>query len=279
MLAAGNYFPRTGNEVFGGYLNWVFGVNPTAQDLAKAASAVVDADVHIREFLSSERHQLRRSRITVRDEFHGATTGFNPSATSIDSQSISLDGKEWGLLTMWAPPRGRDALGLRGSPWTVYGSVHATAVLKQFATWEYFIPRPTGFPGRLDSYRRKAEQVLGSGLSASTVYDLTPWTWLANWFFDVGGLLRYQETVATNSVVASRSGWVYETRVSCDAYMTPSTVPIQERSLGGYPLLNAVSRKQTRRAGGPYGIVQPWSLSSNQAAIVAALAVTRYNPS
>ena len=277
-LHPGNYVPRTGSEVAGAYLNMVFGLQPTASDLVKAANAVVDSDKHIREFLHSERQQLRRSQSHVRDEYHGTDTPWNPSGTSTSSGSISIDSMDWGKLTMYAPPSGRDIFGLRGSPWSVMAEVHAIATLRQFATWEFFIPRPTGFPGRLDSYRRQAEQVVGSGLSASTVYDLTPWTWLGNWFADVGGLLRYQESVASNSVVASRSGWVYEIKSKVNTWLVNSNFPVSGRELSGYPMFSCTAKKQTRRAGGPYGILQPWSLSSGQTAILSALAIGRYSP-
>jgi hypothetical protein len=205
---------------------------------------------------------------------------WTPSTTGPGSEAKVIrdpSGYAWGRATNYCSPVGRLPSGARAGAFTIWVDVHANSTVKSFATFEYFIPRPTGFPDRLSNYRRKAEQVLGSGLSPAALYELTPWSWMLDWFVDMGGLLAYQQTVADNSVVATRSGWVQETYSTMSAYAIPSMADIGQRRIT--PLgSTSFSRESTRRAGGPYSILQPWSLSANQAAIVGALAVSRYSP-
>lgn len=182
-----NYIPMTGNDYASAYLTQVFGLNPTAKDIANIANAVIESTPIVQRFLSHEQRRLSRRRT---EEVGSLTFNreFIPSGSSTDSMAIRDDGGiTWGVCTVYAPPSGRQSSGSYSAPFTVHVNVTATAVVRSFATYEYFIPRPTGFPGRVDLYRRKAEQVLGSGLSAGALYDLTPWSWMLDWFANASG--------------------------------------------------------------------------------------------
>lgn len=278
FFSGGNYFPRRGREAGSAYLNYVFGLAPTGKDLAALAHAVIRSADLVRDFINHENQQVTRRRSREIGRVVYTEAPYRPSGTG-SHQHVIRDGTiTWGNVTMWAPPAGRDLLGTRICPFQIQTLVHATSELRQFATFEYFVPRPSGIMARIDGYVRRASLVLGSGLSAAAVYELSPWTWMLDWFFDIGGLLQYQETVATNSVVATRSGWVHEVQSTVEAYMFPTTSRFTTIDVGAYSMLSAGSTIQKRRAGGPFSISQPWGLSVTQKAIVAALAVSRYSP-
>lgn len=279
-LHPGNYAPRSARDVGGGYLNMVFGLNPTGKDIAAIANAALASHPIVDRFVQYERRQLRRRRTRSLSSVN-FTTVLTPDGAGSSSTTLYGPGSSiWGSVTNWAPAFGRDVNFDNTRPWLVTANVRATGEIRQFATYEYFIPRPTGLMGRMDLYRQKAEQVLGSGLSPAAVYELTPWTWMLDWFLDIGGLIRYQQSVAANSVVASRSGWVYENSATFEASMSPASSIryFADAKLGSPPYIIGTAKTQIRRAGGPYGISQPWSLSGGQAAIVTALAMSRYSP-
>ncbi len=276
-LFRGNYFPSTGKEYASAYLNQVFGLQPTGKDLAAIAHGVMQSTEIVKDFVSHQSRQVRRRR-TIELGRSVFTTEYTPSGSGVHTHVIrDSHTHAFGRLTNHAPAAGRDNLRARISPFTVNYTVNARSELKQFATFEYFVPRPTGLLSRMDGYRKRAALVLGSGLSASAVYELSPWSWMLDWFIDIGSLLAYQEVVATNSVVATRSGWNHVVTTSVGAYMLPRHNRFHTIA-GGTCSVTADSVVKKRRAGGPFDIIQPWSLSANQSAIVTALAVTRYSP-
>jgi len=273
------YFPRTQKEYGSSYLNLVFGIKPTINDFFKLVDVISRSTVVMQKFLDHQNQRLRRSRteryaeLAFDREFIHSGSGTTTSVLRDDSGGA----RSWGTVSSYAPALGRRGDGGRGTAFKVMTSTNATSDIKSFATFEYFIPRPTGFPQRLDLYRRKAEQVLGSGLTPAVVYDLTGWSWLLDWAVDLGGLLRYQQTVSDNSVVASRSGWVSEIQVETIAALVPRR-DVGFDTVSGGATLRSVAKFQRRRPGGPYQILQPWTLSENQAAIVSALGISRYSP-
>lgn len=272
-----NYLPYTGRDYGNSYLNFVFGLAPIGKDLATLANVVLRSTAIMQNFIAHERQRLRRSRTEEYGSLSFNAEFIHSSNNQTTTAVRDSGGRLWANVTTFVPPSGRRGTGTRGSAFRTFVSVQATTTIKSFATFEYFIPRPTGFVGRLEMYRRKAEQVLGNGLSPGAVYNLTPWSWLADWMVDVGGLIRYQQTVSDNGVVASRSGWVSETRSTVMATMSPRT-ELNFDSISGSAFIECTASRQRRRPGGPYQILQPWTLSETQAAIVAALGISRYSP-
>jgi hypothetical protein len=275
----GLYLPRSQKEHGSAYLNFVFGIKPTVSDFFKLVDVVSRSTAVMQKYVDHQNHALRRSRteeyarLAFTREYIHTGRGITTSILRDDSGGA----RTWGTVSSYAAASGRRSDGVRGSAFRVLTETKAVTTVKSFATFEYFIPRPTGFVGRLDLYRRKAEQILGAGFTPGVAYDLTRMSWLLDWFVDIGGLLHYQQTVSDNSVVASRSGWVSETTVHSKATLDPRRDVGFDTVTGG-TWISVSGKYQRRRAGGPYQILQPWSLSENQAAIVSALGISRYSP-
>lgn len=281
MFRAANYRPRNLREAGGAYLNYVFGIAPTVSDLSAAADAVVTFDAVLQAYISQEKNRTRRIRemelwsdsgsgyYTQKSSdffLNSRLTGIGPFSVR---ESFILPGSTSGFNNVLRPQLA----------WSWAG--HQS--LRMFATFEYFIPKPQGLEGRLSRYRQLATRVVGGGLDASTAYDLTPWTWLGNYFSDVGGLLRYQQAVADHQIVASSAGYsVYEelgAKVSYTArHYDPTGVA------GAWPVTRdtitpsvATYRRviHRRRKGNPYDISPDWNLDPQQWAILGALGLAR----
>jgi hypothetical protein len=280
-----NYFPGSLKDSAGGYLNAVFGVRPTQKDLEKVAQVVIDSHPVISEFLAHERRKVRRSRTRQLGLWNDETTfsftgdqarqsftwrrGANQDVlASVEARCFPYAEGYVGTSQVWTPPY---ALNVRSI---------VRSEVRSFATYEYFIPRPVDFPSRVENYSAQAAAVLGGGLNAPTAWELTPWSWLVDWFIDIGGLLRYQEQVATNSVVATRSGFVHEATQDVYTSFVPAlgTASSLFEYFGLPTGASASGKYQKRGSGGPYDILKGWELSGSQSAIVTALAVSRYSP-
>jgi len=124
---------------------------------------------------------------------------------------------------------------------------------------------------------RKIRQMLtlmGLNLNATTIYKVTPWTWLVDWFANVGGNIQAVEDLATNQV-ASR--YMYLMRSTFDRFeykVTFNTYDGQSFDLRWY---KEASVKRRVPASSPFGFtLLSGGLSPFQYAIMAALGITKF---
>lgn len=278
MFRLSNYRPSSVKEGGSAYLNQVFGVIPTLQDFQKLCESVLASDRIVRQILRNEDRQVRRTR--TRSYKEGSFQGSFSLPTGATTHSLVLrdKGNAFGGITLYGPVHAYKPASSWVTPVGVFYRVDWKTVVRSFATFEYFVPRPTGIASRFEDYVLKAKYALGLELQPSTVYDLTAWTWLVNWAADISGLIRYQQAVADNQVVMNRSGFVREmvTTLSLGIYTRyPETSRVLHSS---WTNGEASARRQIREPGGPYSLLQPWELSASQAAILTALGLSRWSP-
>lgn len=264
MLAVSNYLPGQIGHLGGAYLNVQFGVMPSASDIHKMSESILHADKLTRQFVRDSARLIRRSS-TRRLE------------TQTQTGSVYLVGSNANYscagVNFFADP---------GMPGSTYIGPEAkcylgyTRDLRTFSTFEYFVGDPTGFTERMDSYVGKAQKLLGVNLDLATIYALTPWTWMLDWFVDIGGLLNYQQSVSDNHLVQRRGGYVLEDSISMEVVISG------DRSSGDkvYKTLSPTSltgRKvyQNRAPGSPYGMSPTWSLNNFQWSVLGALGLTK----
>lgn len=278
MFRLSNYRPSSLKEGGSAYLNQVFGVIPTIKDIQMLCESVLASDRIVRNILRNEDRQVRRTRTRSYKEGY-LQGGFSlPTGATTHSLVIRDGANAFGGITLYGPVSAFKPSSSWVTPIGVFYRLDWKTVVRSFATYEYFVPRPSGLLARFDEYVLKAKYALGLELQPSTVYDLTAWTWLANWAVDISGLLRYQQAVADNQVVMSRSGFVRE-------MVTSLSIGILNRYPNSAKILHsswtngeAVAKRQIREPGGPYSLLQPWELSASQAAILTALGLSRWSP-
>jgi hypothetical protein len=285
LFKMANYMPRTKKELGGSVLNYLFGIKPTGSDLGKLAELVLRSDEPINSLLAGERIREKKSssRVILKDSGGVDQLSYGSEWASALGGTQVLDNKV-GMRFAYILPYG----GLGNG--TVNGirvrfSYTRKQLLKTFSTWEYFVPRPMEIDGRLSSYREKAKLLLSSGkLSEATVWELTPWTWLSDWFVDIGGLLRYQRDVANNQIVASACGYsIYEEFFGQLHYADFERLPVEGTRPYSVNVKDTFTpaqasiqwRRHTRRGGNPYSIGPDWNLSSQQWGILGALGLAR----
>jgi len=264
----------------GQYLNYVFGVRPTANDAATAASSILALEPVLRSITQYGTVRQRRtsSRMLSETALSGEVT------TRSGNLTWSANPGPFQFRAPWACPD--PTSGSKGQVVEAVFGWYAKerSYLRQFGMWEFFIPVPEQFSSRLDNYVANAKRLLGeSKLDESTVYELTPWTWLVDWFFDIGGLLRYQNAVNDNRIVATANGFTVSREVNMGVtYVGQRYNPAG--ILGPYqmqPLFfqagsgTAVYRETHRRSGSPYSIKPTWDLTNQQWAILGALGLAR----
>jgi hypothetical protein len=155
-LASNNFFSLVGS----GHLNWVFGWKPLLQDLKTLASITTAVEARIREFNSL----LERGGISRRKHLQSSGDSFPPSIQSVFSNSMveihadvsySFKTKVWGSVR-WVPDR-LDTVEIEKL--TQFNKALLIALDLQ-------VP------------------------DASTLWEAVPWTWLVDYFVNVGDVLQ-----------------------------------------------------------------------------------------
>lgn len=151
---------------------------------------------------------------------------------------------------------------------------------RAFVSWRYHVDRPHEGPlSRLEVHAQKAEKLLGLKIGPADVWALTPWSWMVDWFVDLGSFIGFQEDVATYGLAAQRLGYTITKTVTRSATVTIgisrsySQPAEQTRTATAlYSLEDCV-----RRPGmSPYGLRVSWeSLNGSQLAILAALGLSK----
>lgn len=277
LLRAANYLPKSPREAAGAFLNFVFGVQPTISDMRTVSQMVVDLDRPIRDLLGHELAVVSRHGTRTLDSFSDNVTSTIGGTPNSLSGTQNLLGVQFRVANGIIP----QVIAGAGQSFRLNVRVSRTRIttLRTFATYEYFIPKPSGIITRLDRYNRIASSYLG-GADLASVWEVSPWTWLIDWFVDIGGLLRYQQTIADNNIVMQKAGYTVKRDDIAHVTVSPEVIPGRpaaygERVVESMTTCTFRDRRVERRKGSPYSIYPDWDLNSMQGAILAALGISK----
>lgn len=246
------------------YLNYQFGIRPFVNDIEKMARAVLSANQTIRQYLRDSGKVVRR-RIVV-DE---------TSSLSVDDAGSSNR-----VFISYFPSYGdmtQNFLANNGNTSMVV-TTQVTTKTTFSGAYSYFLSAPDGLLGKLEEYDQLANRLLGTRLTPSVVWELTPWSWLIDWFGHVQTFLSNADALSSDNLVMRYGYVMHETH----ATRTVSTKPLP-LSHGGElaPLIKVhTSVRKERYRGSPYGFgVDVGALSPRRWAILGALGMTRSSKS
>jgi hypothetical protein len=130
---------------------------------------------------------------------------------------------------------------------------------------------------RLRAAADKLRWDYGVELNLSTLYDLTPWSWLIDWQFNLGDLIRNVDKWSNDAVVL-QYGYVMEETKS-KYVVSPRKVVFNGNTAPSrhVPSMGVLAHKKRRIRATPYGFGLVYGdLSDYQKAILAALGITRF---
>lgn len=261
----------------GGWLSYQFGIAPTYSDIMKGAEAVVKADAITRQFVSDSASLVKRKYTrTIESSFGSKTTDSLLSAFGQDGNTYIVQ-SDTGNFRWQVTNRLRPGNISLSCAVTDQFEASAQRTLHVFSTFEYFVGDPDKALSRMDMYKAQAEKLLGGGASASVAYELTPWSWMIDWFSDIGGLLRYQEQVTRYGTVARRSGFTISDSLA-GTYRRASRPNAQSLGQGIVtPTTATWSMTRSHRVpGSPYSMDVSWDgFSAFQWSILGALGLSK----
>lgn len=277
----GHAFLRSlqGSSVGDEYLNLVFGLVPTLQD-ARNLSKVLHS-------YTLKLHQLRRDQgRPVRRKF-----GFPTSQRA----EIFSDGGGEVLAGLTSAGCGSGyGFDLRRDGGAGYNSsmelprIYANAALfmkEVQRTWfsgsfTYVLPEIPGFSGRVEGYMVEMDRLLGLSLNPSVAWQLSPWSWLVDWFIDIGTQMDVLTVNFDKNLVLNYGYAMQETERSIVARVDYKKDTEEHRKICTLSHLSTslTSSYKRRIRANPYGFVLQtdgdfWS--SYRLAVLGALGLSR----
>lgn len=158
-------------------------------------------------------------------------------------------------------------------PLQVRGSVFQTAKLEVWFSgyYRYWLPLDDSLISRIYRYAAYANKLFGLRITPEVLWEAAPWSWAADWFFDVGSVMETISNTGPNADVMKdgclmwRRSW--RGHVVGSTFNTSIPGPIDSTWLKTY---------QNRRLSTPWGFtINSWQdLTVKQLAIMGALGLS-----
>ena len=234
------------------YLNWEFGWKPLVSDLRDAAKAVTRSERIINQL-------YRDSGKDVRRRFGFPVEREDPVVTASSGRLPQLRGSS----QLWS------ATG------TLYVTTENIRNVWVSGMCRYYVPEADDLRSRIQRQAMVANRLLGLRPDPELLWELAPWSWLADWVGSIGSLMGNLSAYAFDGLV-----WKY-------AYLMEHVVERKSydlrgaRQYNGYiPPCSAVAIRESKRrvSATPFGFgLSLDSFTLRQWSILAALGISRGN--
>jgi len=229
------YLKGSGSE----YLNVEFGWKPLVSDLHNFARTVKQSHEIIKGYQAHSDQKIRR-----RHEFP-------PEQTQIS-----------GTGACYMRPNVLAAMSGEGS----------TTEVKSTRSWfsgafKYHVPVGDDLADKLGRYESYANKLLGTRLTPSAVWNLTPWSWAADWFSNTGDIMTNISNLGSDGMVMQYGYMMREMKKETSTSFT---------YLGQHGYFREEKVSKRRLPASPYSFTTTFDgLSNRQKAICAAIGITR----
>lgn len=243
-----NFFRSLGSE----YLNYEFGWKPFLNDLQNAVRAVVDSESILRSLAENSGKDLHRHSFTPETVSPNSIASW----TDVYYPSISNGGD-------FSPP-----------PWYRISDVSYQKTWFSGCYTYYFAPETMSEASRIAT---EARLLYGIEVTPEVLWNLAPWSWLVDWFANVGPLLHNVSAFQSDGLVL-KYGYVMEH--SRRIVSRKNDVGTYSRAgSNSFPLHYAdkfYGESKRREKATPFGFgLNATDFTSRQWAILAALGITR----
>nr|UJQ85863.1 MAG: hypothetical protein 1 [Leviviridae sp.] len=230
---------RLAKSAGGEFLNIEFGWLPLVRNVRDFATTVKNSDDILRQYQEGSHKVIQRSYEWPAEE---SSQAFETKFAAYPSQAGQFSG----------------------------GGRHNFSSRKTWFEVEYIYYLPTG--GSInDKFRRYgsyARKLLGVDLSPEVLWNLSPWSWAADWFSNTGDVMHNISALGTDGLVL-RNG-----------YIMCHTRDVRQSSgqlQGQHQVRVNITETKTRRGATPYGFGVAYAgLTTKQKAIAAAVGLSRW---
>jgi len=233
------------------YLAYQFGWRPLVSDVQSFATGVTRVDAALRQLERDAGKVVRRHY-------------YFPTQKSVETTVLSASAFPVGPV-------------VNSASFQTFGKVVRTreTVRRQWFSGAFSYHMPGGLDSRtkLGRYALLADR-LGLKLTPETLWNLSPWTWAADWFSNTGDVISNLSDFAEFGLVM-RYGYLMEQSIVSDTYSMEGAV-LSDGTPFSCPPLVLVTETKIRKQANPYGFGVSWdTLSAFQLSVLSALGISR----
>lgn len=234
------------------YLNYQFGWVPLVNDIRDFAKTVIDSNTIISQYENGSGQRQHR-RYTFPDTSSAVT--YTPPRSS---------GVWPGDTRTWRT----------GTSYEKSISDYSEDELWFSGCFRYYLPK-----SGLGRYTHLARKLYGASLTPSTLWNMAPWSWAADWFGNVGDVMTNISYLGSDASVMEYGYMMrrsVKTRTIASHYTGTNHVNNPFRNRTAWFNSTQVIEYKSRYPGSPYSFsVDPAPLTTKQIAILAALGLSR----
>jgi len=251
------------SEGGGNYLNTVFAWQPLVQDVLKVCRAIVYAQQIINQYERDSGRQIRRSfsypvEYTNQDSWNGVDR-------CIDA--FFVNNYNSGLFYGYYNGTFQEAAGAYS------GTVNTDTQYWFKGAWMYHIENGTTILDKINQAGQYANKLLGVKLTPEVLWNIAPWSWLLDWFANIGDIIAINTALGSDSLVLRYGYFMRHTTRTLDA--DHSGVNFTKFHPGPVTFQAKLEEKQRVRST-PYGFgLNTETFTTQQWAILAALGLTK----
>ncbi|DAD51620.1 TPA_asm: maturation protein [ssRNA phage Zoerhiza.2_2] len=132
----------------------------------------------------------------------------------------------------------------------------------------------SGLLNNLQAYEQLANKLLGTRITPSVLWELTPWSWLVDWFVDVQSAMQVAGMFQNDGLLMEYA-YLMRRTVKSRTYTLIGPDLIGQGNQGPYSHSVFIEKKERVR-GTPFGFgINPEGISPQKWAILAALAISK----
>ncbi len=241
-------------NVAGEYLNYQFGWAPIIADVRDLLITVRDSGRILKEYTRLAEHHTRRRY------------DFGTETKAID----------WTSANDFAPYPSVSSHLYQGGFGTGKLTISGTLATHSWfsGAYRFSIPQGNTLKDDLLRWEQEANKLLGIRLTPEVLWNVTSWSWLLDWFLNIGDVISNLSYLGRDGLVLQYGYVMRHTRADVAVSMQ-GVRPYGDTSNRPFSVDFALEQKQRLKAT-PYGFgLNPESFSPKQWSIIGALLVTR----
>jgi len=257
------------------YLNLVFGWSPAIGDIKSILTAMVNAGKILNQYSRDSDHFVRRHLFFPEEKSTtlyqgtgiqlGATPSFPDANSNVSPGVVNVSGSNGIKYT-----DGKGGISL----------VYTETTKTWFSgAYRYHLDNGPDLFSRITRTAQQAGQLLGARLDPASLWQAMPWSWLIDWFTDIGDIIA-NGTNSTFDGQVLQYGYLMRTTTRTATISTDAPVAARQPSGDfqnvGILTTTFVSQRKDRIRATPFGFgLNPNSFSAQQWAVLGALGMTR----
>jgi len=262
--------PHVGGEEI---LNYLFGVQPTVTDLINLFKSVQRSSKIIAQYKLDNNKPIRRrfgfpAIETAEHEIFSLTS--TAGANVFPNSTLNFENSSLNFYS------DADAVNMLdySKGWTARVTEKSTQNVWFSGEYSYVLPIGNDFQSRFQRYEAYANRILGTRVTFATLYQLAPWSWLLDWFADIGTIIQNSDSLSQDGLVL-RYGYLMSHTVTDRALTVYGLTDYRGNKYTSATTIFRTERKQRVRST-PFGFgLNPSSFTAGQWTILGALGLTK----